>query len=426
MNFYTRRLLDRARRAGVIRCQCQQCDRRTTPVITEQHQRPRLVRMHVEAEHLDRLRTRTSSKWIRYDHDTLPLPVAEMDYPLAPAIKQALHDAVERNDTGYNAGSGQVAAAFAGFAERHWGWQVDPANVKVTADVAMGIVELLRMVTQPGDGVVICPPVYHPFFILPPEAGCTNVEVPLIGSTADGWAMDFAGIDAAFAAGARAIVLCSPHNPIGRVWTAEELSELVAIAAKHDAWIIADEIHGPLTFAEAEFVPILTLPGAGDHALSITSASKSFNIAGLKCAHMVAGAARGKQILDALPLEVEWRAALFGAIGNVAAFTEGDEWLAGVLQQLDHNRRLIAELLAEHLPLAKYSIPEATYLAWVDLSAYPELGDNPAALALSKAKVAFGIGPDFGAAGKGHIRINFACSPEVLTEAVTRLTALVS
>ena len=381
--------------------------------------------MQVNAQPLDVLRTRTSSKWARFGDDVLPLPVAEMDYPIAPEIAAALHAAIDRNDTGYNAGSKRVAEAFAGFAERTWSWQVDPKAVKVTGDVAMGVVELTRMVTEPGDRVIICPPVYPPFFVLGVEAGCENVEVPLLGNVSDGWQMDFDGIERAFADGARALILCSPHNPIGRVWSREELARLADIAAAHDAWIIADEIHGPITYPEAEFVPILTVSDAArEHAVSVTSASKTFNLAGLKCAHMVAGSPAGQRLLDELPMEVEWRAALFGAIANEAAFTAGDDWLATVLVRLDENRQLLAQLLTELLPLANYRLPEASYLAWVDLSCYPQLGRNPAAHALGKAKVAFGIGPDFGAAGAHHIRVNLACAPEVLIEAITRLARL--
>ena len=249
--------------------------------------------MQVKAQPLDVLRTRTSSKWVRFSDDVLPLPVAEMDYPIAPEIAAALHAAIDRNDTGYNAGSKRVAEAFAGFADRRWGWRVDPKRVKVTGDVAMGVVELTRMVTKPGDRVIICPPVYPPFFVLGVEAGCENVEVPLLGSVSDGWQMDFDGIDRAFADGARALILCSPHNPIGRVWSREELARLADIAAAHDAWIIADEIHGPITYSEAEFVPILTVSDAArEHAVAVTSASKTFNLAGLKCAHIVAGSPR--------------------------------------------------------------------------------------------------------------------------------------
>lgn len=382
--------------------------------------------MHVEAEPLATLRTRTSSKWARYSEDVLPLPVAEMDYPLAPAIAEALHAAIDRNDTGYNPNSTKVAEAFAAYAKRHWNWDVKQSHVKVTADVAMGIVELLRMVTTPGDGVVICPPIYPPFFILADEAGCENVEVPLQGNITEGWSLDLNGIETAFANGAKAVLLCSPHNPIGRVWTRDELAELADLAARYDAWIISDEIHGPITYPEAEFVPILQVSDAArDHALVVTSASKTYNLAGLKCAHMVAGSARGKKILDELPLEVEWRAALFGAISNVVAFNDCDDWLDAVLERLDENRALLADLLATHLPKALYRLPEASYLAWVDLSDYPELGDNPAVRALRDAKVAFGIGPDFGAPGEGHIRVNLACSPEVLTEAIERLASIV-
>ena len=382
--------------------------------------------VEIDAEPLARLHERTSSKWTRYAPDVLPLPVAEMDYPLAPAIKQALMQAVERSDTGYNKNSLPVAEAFAGFAERHWNWQLDPSMVTVTADVVMGLVESLRMVTKPGDSIVICPPVYFPFFALGPEIGCTTVEVPLTGTIAEGWEMDFAGIEAAFAQGARALVLCSPHNPVGRVWTAAELERLLLLAERYDAWIIADEIHGPLSYAEHRFVPILTVPGGDEHALSVSSASKSFNLAGLKCAHITAGSPRGKALLDGLPMEVEWRAAHFGVIANTVAFREGDEWLAAVLRRLDENRRLLAELLRSHLPLARYRLPEATYLGWIDLSEYPEFGDDPSAVALAKAKLALSIGPDFGRQGLKHTRINFACAPDTLSEAVERLASILA
>lgn len=374
------------------------------------------------AEPLDVLRTRTSAKWRLYPADVLPLPVAEMDYPLADPIKAALHAAVDRSDTGYTAGSLPVAEAFQGFAAARLGWDVDPTRVTCTADVSMGIVEMLRRVTEPGDGVVITPPIYPPFFDLVTEASGRVVEVPMLGGIDEGWSLDLDGIDAAFAAGARAMVLCNPHNPIGLVPSASQLAALAEIAARHGVTIVSDEVHGPLVQPGVDYTPFLTVSDAArEHGVAVTAATKAFNIAGLKAALIVTASERGDRVRKALPYEVEWRMSQFGSIASIAAFRHGGPWLDGVLASLDDNRRLLAELLADELPGVRYRMPDATYLAWLDLSALG-WGDDPAEYALEHAKVALGIGPTFGASvGRGYARLNFACTPEVLGEAVTRL-----
>lgn len=379
---------------------------------------------NVAAESLDRLRTRTSAKWALFPADVLPLPVAEMDFPLAEPVAAALHDAIRRSDTGYTASSLPQAEAFAAFAETRFGWSVDPTRITSTADVSMGIVETLRQATKPGDGVIITPPIYPPFFDLAPEAGARIVEVPLNGGIDEGWSLDLDGIDAAFAAGARAMVLCNPHNPVGLVHSAETLRLLADIAARHDATIVSDEIHGALSFGEQPYVPFLTVSDAArEHGVAITSASKAFNLAGLKCALIVTASTRGDALRAAMPYEVEWRTSIFGQIASIAAFHDGGEWLDGVRGTLDENRRLLATLLQEQLPGARYRLPDATYLAWLDLSALG-WGDRPTDRALEVAKVALTPGVDFGAeVGRGHARLNFACTPELLREAIARIAA---
>lgn len=376
----------------------------------------------VAADPIDLLRTRTSTKWRSFPADVLPLPVAEMDFPLAEPIAEALHAAIRRSDTGYHSGSRHVAEAFHGFAARRLGWDVDPARVTCTGDVAMGIVEVLRRVTAPGDGVVITPPIYPPFFDIVTEAGGRVVEVPMLGGIDEGWALDLDGIEAAFAAGARAMVLCNPHNPLGFVPDRAALEQLADLAARFGATIVSDEVHGPLAQPESPYTPFLTVSDAArEHGVTVTSASKSFNIPGLKSALVVTASERGDAVRTGFPYEVEWRMGQFGAIASIAAFQEGGPWLDGVLASLDDNRRLLAELLADQLPGVRYRMPQATYLAWLDLSALG-WGDDPAAYALEHAKVALGNGPAFGASvGRGHARLNFACSPEVLSEAITRL-----
>jgi cystathionine beta-lyase len=379
----------------------------------------------LQALPLDELRQRSSTKWRRYPEDILPFFVAEMDYALAPAITRVLRRAVELGDTGYTPPEPGVREAFVAFAERRWGWTVDPQTVFWTADVMMGVVEILRAVTTPGDRVVVTPPVYPPFYDTVEEAGAVVERVALLKSDA-GWALDLPGIEEALAGGARAVLLCNPHNPTGTVHTAESLAGLAEMAAAHDAIVVSDEIHGPLAYDEVPFTPFLTVSdAAGRIGYAVTSASKSYNLAGLKCAVMVGGGPEQAKVLRALPWEVEWRTGLFGALANNAAFApESDVWLDSLLAALDANRRLLADLLAEHLPQARYRIPDAGFLAWVDVSAYG-WGDNPATYLRREARVAFHHGPLFGDEGKGHVRINFACSPDLLREAIRRVGALV-
>lgn len=380
--------------------------------------------MHrVAADPLDQLRTRTSAKWRGYDADVLPLPIAEMDYPLAEPIAEALHAAIRRSDTGYNPGSRPVAEAFAGFAAARLGWEPDPARVTCTADVSLGIVEVLRRVTRPGDGVIVNPPVYPPFFDLVTEAGGVVVDVPLAGGIDEGWSLDLPGIEAAFADGARAMVLCNPHNPVGLVHSREDLAALAELAARFGVAIVSDEVHGPLSQPEAPYVPFLTVSDAArEHGLAITAASKAFNLAGLKAAMVLTASERGDAVREAFPYEVEWRMGQFGSIASVAAFRHGAYWLDGVIASIDDNRRLLVDLLADLLPDVRYRMPQASYLAWLDLSALG-WGDDPAERALRDARVALAAGPGFGGeAGRGHARLNLACSPEVLSEAITRIS----
>jgi cystathionine beta-lyase len=378
----------------------------------------------LQALPVDQLRQRTSTKWRTYPDDVLPLFVAETDFLPAPAITAALARAVELGDTGYTPPDPGVRAGYAAFAQRRFGWTVDPARIRTTCDVMMGVVEILRAVTEPGDRVIVTPPVYPPFYDCIPEAGAVVERVPLV-DTGQGWHLDLEGIEAAFAGGARAILLCNPHNPTGTVHSRQTLAALADLAARFGAVVVSDEIHAPLTGRGATFTPFLDAsPVAARVGYAVASASKAFNLAGLKCALMITADDATTQVVRSLPAEVEWRTGLFGALAAVAAFApESDEWLDAQLAALDANRVLLAELLAEHVPAARYRIPDAGFLAWIDLSALG-WGDNPAAKILREAKVALHFGPHFGAEGNGHVRLNFGCSPDVLREAVARVGAL--
>jgi len=378
----------------------------------------------LKALEIDELRQRSSTKWRTYPSDVLPLFVAETDFPLAPAVSERLARAIALGDTGYTPPDPGIRDAFAAFARRRFGWDVDPQRVRSTCDVVMGLVEILRATIAPGDRVIVTPPVYPPFYDTVPEAGGVVERVPLRRTDA-GWQLDLEGIESAFAGGATALLLCNPHNPTGTVHSRETLAAVAEIAARHGGIVISDEIHAPLTHAPAVFTPFLAASEtAARVGYAVTSASKAYNLAGLKCALMVAASEDTARVLRDLPAEVEWRTGLFGALAGVAAFDPAsDAWLDALLAALDDNRRLLADLLAEHVPAARYRVPDAGFLAWVDLSALG-WGDNPSARILREAKVAVNPGPHFGDEGAGHIRINLGCAPEVLREAVTRIGAL--
>ncbi|GAA1146855.1 aminotransferase class I/II-fold pyridoxal phosphate-dependent enzyme [Microbacterium oxydans] len=381
--------------------------------------------LQVKALPLAELRERTSEKWREYPADVLPLFVAETDFPLAPAITAALQRAVEIGDTGYMASRTPLAQAFSDFASRRYGWEPDPARIRSTADVSMGIVEILRRVTQPGERVVVTPPVYPPFYDLVAEAGAEVERVPL-RDTGTRWELDLDGIRAVFEDGATAILLCNPHNPTGTVHGRDSLTALAELADEFGVAVVSDEIHAPLAQPGSGFTPFLAVSDVAQRVgYALVSASKAFNLAGLKCALMVTADDETSAVVRGLPVEVEWRTGQFGLLAAVAAFSEeSDEWLDGLLRTLDENRLLLEDLLAAHLPGARYRIPDAGYLAWIDLTAL-EWGDNPARRILKDAKVALHFGPAFGAEGAGHVRLNFGTSPEILTEAIERIASLV-
>ncbi|MEV4118486.1 aminotransferase class I/II-fold pyridoxal phosphate-dependent enzyme [Micromonospora sp. NPDC049645] len=373
---------------------------------------------------IDQLRQRTSLKWREYPDDVLPLWVAEMDVPLAEPVASAITDAVARGDTGYTAGTA-YPQALAEFARRRWGW--DGLAVERTAlvpDVMHGVVEALRLVTEPGDAVVVNCPVYPPFYESLAHADRRIVEAPL----GEDLRIDLGTLEDAFRrvrAGGRpaAYLLCSPHNPTGVVHSAAELTAVAGLAERHGVRVVADEIHAPVVAEGARFVPYLSVPGA-ENGLSLMSASKGWNLAGLRGGLLVAGPAAAGD-LARVPIGVSIGTSHLGVIAHTAAFRDGGDWLDALLTGLDDNRRLLATLLAEHLPAIRYRPGQATYLAWLDCRALG-LGDDPAAVFLDRGRVALNPGTTFGTGGAGHVRLNLATAPELITEAVRRMAFAVS
>lgn len=384
---------------------------------------------------LEQLRTRTSMKWVAHPDDVLPLWVAEMDVPLAQPVADRLRAAIDSGDTGYPSGRAYPLAV-AAFAAERWGWDgVSPENSAIVPDVMLGIVEALRLISDPGDAVVVCSPVYPPFYAFVTSADRRVVEARL----GEGWRLDLAALETAFAeardSSARPVLLlCNPHNPTGVVHTRAELVAVAALAREYGVRVVSDEIHAPLVLPGAEFVPFLSVTGAED-AFALFSASKGWNLAGLKAALLVAGPA-ALDDLARLPEEVSHGPSHFGEMAHVAAFEHGRPWLDALLAGLDANRALLTDLVASSLPGTVLSRPEATFLAWLDcraLGLHEEGADQsigvvsdlsgPARLFLEKGRVALSSGHVFGSGGNGFVRVNYATSQANLREAVRRMAA---
>ncbi|WP_433184198.1 MalY/PatB family protein [Actinoallomurus sp. CA-150999] len=372
------------------------------------------------AYELTDLRERRSVKWSAHPPDVLPMVIAEMDTPLAEPIAAALTSAIARGDTGY-ATSGRLPEAFADFAADRYGWRPAQDAIRLVPDVMYGIREVMEVVSEPGDRVVVNTPGYPPFFYWLERIGRQVVHNPLV-SGPDGFRLDLDRLERDFAAGARAYLLCSPHNPTGRVFTREELLAVAALADRYDVRIVADEIHAPLTHPGARHIPFASLDApAAARAIVVASASKAWNLPGLKAALVVPGP-EARADVATIHEEVSEAAGLFGVIASEAAFTHGRPWLADLIDALDANRRLLGDLLAAHLPDIGYHRPQATYLAWLDCRALG-LGDDPTQAFLRDGRVALYPGPRFGEAGHGFARLNFATAPDRVTEAVHRMAA---
>ena len=385
--------------------------------------RGRLERMtnHIVTP-LAELKKRSSSKWRRFAPDVLPMHVAEMDYDIAENIKQLLLEKVSNSDLGYTGPMPEVAEGFVKFAQRLWGWSIDSKQVRLSTDVGVSAVELLRALGKKGDRVVINSPVYHSFFDWVAEVGMEIDDVPLLLSGTS-WDLDLVGLEAVFKKGANFYLICNPHNPLGKLFTETELVAIANLAKKYGVIVISDEIHAPLTYSNENFVPYLRVSdSARETGVCITAASKSFNLAGLKASVIVTDSAAMNDKLTKLPAALHWRSGLLGAFAMGEAYSNGQSWLDSAIAANLESRELLLRLLAEHVPAVNTWTPEAGYLAWLDVSGL-NLGEDPAGKILKEQRVALVPGKDHGAQYANYLRINFACHPESLERAVKALAS---
>ena len=373
---------------------------------------------------LQRLRSLTCIKWTWHDDDVLPAWVADMDLPPAPVAVEAVRALVDRGDFGYNFHAAmQLPEVFSAWEERRHGWKPDPERVRVFCDVMQAVDVALWMHCKPGDGVVVLTPIYPPFLKSATADGRRLIDCPLDPGS---WRLDFDRLRAAAAEpGARAILLCNPHNPTGRALTREELTAIAEVAERHDLLVVADEIWADVVHPGAHHIPFASLSDdAASRTVTACAASKAFNIAGLHCAVAHVGHAGVADAFAALPGH------LFGAVGSpgaeatLAAWTAGEPWLADACAHLARMRDHLTDRLAADLPAVRFDPPQATYLAWLDLRE-TGLGDDPAQALKASAKVALSHGHEFGELGKGFARLNFATSREILDEIIDRIVAVV-
>lgn len=372
---------------------------------------------------IDALRVAGGLKWTRFGGDVIGAFVAETDFGTAPCVTAALHEAVDAQRFGYlpDGVAQSMAEACADWQSAAYGWDVAPEQIHPIADVVRGLEIAIEHFSPPGSPVVLPTPAYMPFLVVPTVMGREIIEVP--GRTGeDGrYRLDLDGIGRAFDAGGGLLVMCNPHNPVGRVYQRDELIAVAEVVDAHGGRVFADEIHGPLVYAPGRHVPYACVsPVAADHSVTSTSASKAWNLPGLKCAQLIVTNERDAAIWREIGPTAAHGASLLGVVANTAAYAAGGSWLADILGYLDANRGALAELVADHLPGAGYIPPEGTYLAWLDCRGLG-LGDAPGEVFLERARVALVDGRECGA--PGYVRLNFATPRPILEELVGRMGA---
>lgn len=371
------------------------------------------------------LRAGGSLKWSRYGAATGAW-VAEMDFGTAPEVTSALQAAVDAAQFGYlsDHAAADMARACAGWLARRYGWDVAPAHITPLGDVLAGLQAAIEHFTPAGSPVVLPTPAYMPFLSLPRALGRELIEVPMV-ERAGRMSYDLDGIAAAFAAGGGLLVHCNPHNPLGLVFTVEEQSALAEVVERAGVRVFSDEIHAPLVYPGAVHRPYASLsPATARHTVTATSASKAWNLPGLKAAQLILSNEDDVAHWAEVGRFAFHGASTPGVLANAAAYDHGEAWLDGVLTYLDGNRRLLAELIAEQLPDVRYTPPQGTYLAWLDCRAL-RVEEPLGSFFLERAGVALVDGAECGAPGAGHVRLNLATPRPVLTEIVARMAAAV-
>ena len=371
---------------------------------------------------LEDLRRRGGRKWDGVEGDLISAWIADMDFAPAPAIRAAIEALLEKGSLGYPVApeNNGLAEIFSDRMALRFDWQTSPKEVRLAADVMQAIETAILLYNAGGDGIVVQTPIYPPF--LKAVGGCRRrlVENPLV-RTGDSWEMDLDHLRSVMDQGARVLMLCNPHNPTGRSFRRSELEALAEIVLEHDLLVIADEIHQDLVYSESWHVPFASLsPQIAWRTITMTSATKAFNIAGLCCAFLHIANNNIRADFDDLPPRVLGRISQPAIAATHAAWAESDEWAQQLVPYLQGNRDRVAEFVQSRLSGVDHARPDATYLAWLDCRAL-ELEPTPAAFLRESANLWLSDGTNFSQAGEGFVRLNFATSRAILDEMLERI-----
>ena len=318
-----------------------------------------------------------------------------------------------------------MGAAFARWSAERYGWSPDPEFVHTCVDVLQGVTAAITALAEPGEGVILTPPIYHIFLQICPTARRPQLEWPMRYDPSRGWHLDPDDLEALVKRepGARVLLWCHPHNPTGWVADAEVLARIVELAHAYDFYVVSDEIHADLVYRDSSspFVPMLSIPGAAERVVTVTSPAKTFSISGLRCAVMAyADRDLRRRVRQAYPPLLLGHAARTGIDATVAAWTHGAGWVDGLVAHLTELRDHLTARLSGEAPEVVIHRPDSTFLAWLDVSACG-LGKAPAARLLHDAGVALSEGTEFGTNGDGHVRLNFGTSVAILDEVLDRM-----
>jgi len=374
---------------------------------------------------IDRRRTE-SNKWHKFPPDVLPLWVADMDFPSPEPVIRALRARVEHGFFGYGAEQPEFHEVTCERLLKRYGWKVRPEALVLLPGVIAGFNMAARAIAGPGDGILMQLPVYPPILRLPDNVKMSRDGADLVRGPDGRYTIDLDAVERAITARTRMFLLCNPHNPVGRVFTREELARLAAICLRRGLVICADEIHGELVYPGHQHVPIASL-GPEIEALTITlmAPSKTFNLAGLRCAVAVIPNQALREKFVASRLDMVQTPNILGYTAMLAAYRDGQPWLDELLRYLESNRDFLVKHVRANFPGVEVGVPEATYLAWLDCRGAGIPNNDPFTFFLERAKVSFNDGATFGRGGQGFVRLNFGCPRSLLMEGLERMeTAL--
>jgi len=362
-----------------------------------------------------------SLKWNTYPEDVIPMWVADMDFQSPPAVLHALEERVKHGVFGYGVEEPGLRESVCTWVEKRYHWKIDPSHMLFVPGVVTGLNWAVRQLLKPGAKFIIQTPVYPPFYQVAQNADLCEIQIPLIKDEFGYYSQDIKAFEAAIDENTQGFILCNPHNPVGRVFTKPELTQVAEVCKKNNLIIFSDEIHGDLIYEGNVHVPIASIDSEiSKHSVTLIAPSKTFNIAGLYCSVLICQNENLLSRLSAGRNGIVVEPNLLAQVAARAAYENGEGWLSEIMVYLDRNRRLISDFLKEEMPELKYSMPEGTFLGWIDCSEL-RIGEDPAEFFLREARVAFSPGHIFGDTGKSFVRINFGCTYATLIEVLERI-----